>query len=119
MPEQKAVMPEVIAAQVAERCYKDADFRKRFMSDPKKTLEQESGAKLPDELNIVVCKNADGTWHIPVPGSAGDKQLSDVEMEKISAGEIFLSLGIGGIAFGSLVAVGASLAIGSSILNKA
>ncbi len=112
-------MPEVIAAQVAERCYKDADFCKRFIDNPKKTLEHESGAKLPDELNIVVCKNANGTWHIPVPGNTGERQLSDVEMEKISAGEIFLSLGIGGIAIASLAAVGASLAVGSAIINKA
>ncbi len=78
--------PESWAALVAERCYKDAAFREAFLADPKGAVEKLIGESLPADAEVVACRNDEKRWHIPVPTLEGAAELSEEELEDVSAG---------------------------------
>ncbi len=105
---------ELVAAKVAQRCYEDPGFRKALLQNPREALEKEIGKKLEGDAEILVHRNDENTWHIPVTDDPDcSKPLSDEQLAKIAAGEgpIFLvPIGIGTIVGLVAAGVGAGLA---------
>ena len=79
---------ESAAAAIASRCYEDPDFSKCLRADPKATLEEMGGKKLPESLAIEVHENDGRTWHLPVPQAEATDKLSDEQLQAISGGEV-------------------------------
>ena len=67
-------------------CWKDADLKARFMSDPKAVFT-EYGMTVPDGLKIKVLENDDDKVHITIPAAPeGFESLSDAELSKAAGG---------------------------------
>ena len=135
---QVLLTPELMAGLIAKKCEDDDDFRAEFEKNPKHILEELSGEKIPDDLEVVVCHNEDNVWHIPVPdykelANIDMKKLSEEELKLLSGGEILVKTGtstvlafaivlsiIGAGVVGGLVAGGGILAgaIVPSVLSR-
>ena len=74
-----------IEQQILERAMKDEDFRNKLQSDPKSTVEELFGTKLPDSLNIHVNCETPTDIYITLPASASG-ELSEKELSGISGG---------------------------------
>ena len=67
-------------------CWKDADLKARFMSDPKAVFT-EYGMTVPDGLEIKVLENEDDKVHITIPVTPeGIESLSDQELTHVAGG---------------------------------
>ena len=67
-------------------CWKDADLKARFMSDPKAVFT-EYGMTVPDGLEIKVLENEDDKVHITIPAAPeGIESLSDSEPTNVAGG---------------------------------
>ncbi len=108
--------PESAAALLAERCYRDRDFREKFTRDPKGVIAEHSEAAIPSEMKVVLCQNDEKNWYIPIPPPSEENQpLSETQLDKVAAGEVVSALVIiGGIGVAAIVAGGisAGLALG-------
>ncbi len=89
---------ETTAAAIAYRCQRDSGFRAKFLAHPKETVEEIAGKKLAKQLNIVVHRNSNSQWHLPVPDYSNVQEaatLSDPELEKITAaGELWVTTSV-------------------------
>ena len=105
-----------IETQLIEKCWKDPEFKKRVVSDPKGMLEQHTGQKLPAGLKIVIHEEDANTLHFTIPPSPTNlSELSDAELEKVAGGtDIAITLLVASIAVTSAVG-GASVA---SVVTK-
>jgi hypothetical protein len=76
-----------VETQLIEKCWKDSEFKKRVVSDPKGMLEQHTGQKLPAGLKIVIHEEDANTLHfsIPLPPTQMS-ELSDAELENVAGG---------------------------------
>jgi hypothetical protein len=50
-----------------EKCWKDPEFKKQVVSDPKGMLERHTGQKLPPEVKIFVYEEDASTLHFSIP----------------------------------------------------
>jgi hypothetical protein len=67
-------------------CWKDADLKARFMSDPKAVFA-EYGMPVPDGLEVKVLENNDSKVHITIPvAPEGIESLSDSELANVAGG---------------------------------
>jgi hypothetical protein len=70
-----------------EKCWKDPEFKKAVISDPKAMLEQRIGRKLPPNLKIVIHEEDANTLHFTIPPAPGNlTELSDAELENVAGG---------------------------------
>jgi hypothetical protein len=96
-----------IETQLIEKCWKDPEFKKRVVSDPKGMLEQHTGQKLPAALKIVVHEEDANTLHFAIPQPPTNlNELSDAELEKVAGGTdisllVSLTIGIAGVTLGA------------------
>ena len=68
---------------------KDGDFRKQLIENPKITLEEEFGMKLPDSVNVKVVEEDAQTLYLVLPQNptAGkDHELGDADLESVAGG---------------------------------
>ena len=77
---------ESAAAAIAARCYEDREFARRMRENPKATIEEMCGKKLPESLAIKVHENDGNTWHVPVSQGGDTDKLSDEQLKGISGG---------------------------------
>jgi Nitrile hydratase, alpha chain len=76
-----------LETQLIEKCWKDPEFMKRVVSDPKGMLEQHTGQKLPAGLEIVVHEEDANTLHFTIPPPPTNlNELSDEELDKVAGG---------------------------------
>ena len=104
-----------LETKLIEKCWKDPEFKKRVVSDPKGMLEQHTGQKLPAGLTIVVHEEDANTVHFTLPLPPTNlSELSDAELEKVAGGTdlVFLTVATAAIA----VSAGAA---GAGIMNLA
>ena len=76
--------------RLIEKSLEDDDFRQRLIEDPKGTVEQELGTRLPEEVRVVTVEETPDTIYLVLPstpaaGSEGG-ELSDQELESVAGG---------------------------------
>ena len=117
--------PEVAAAVLADRCRKDGAFARKLQDDPRGTLAELNGQKVPEYMNVAVHQNAPDHWHIVIPSQkqaqrlneayktmdAAGGTLSDEQLEALSGGEIVVILSLIGIV-GTATAVATAATAG-------
>jgi hypothetical protein len=74
---------------LVQRSMEDEDFRQRLLDDPKGTVEQEMGSRLPDSIEMRVVEESADTIYLVLPSASpigqGD-ELSDQELEAVAGG---------------------------------
>ncbi len=112
--ELSATSPEVVGAMLADRCYRDEDFRQKLIAEPRACLEELIGRPLPTELDLQVVENGAEVWNLALPeAGASDQPLSEEDMDKINAGEagVLLVLTIAAMTGGAIAAGIAGLGV--------
>jgi Nitrile hydratase, alpha chain len=76
--------------RLVQRSIEDDAFRQRLIEDPKGALEQELGARLPEEVRIVTVEESADTIYLVLPSTpmagAEGAELSDQELESVAGG---------------------------------
>ena len=76
--------------RIVQRSIEDEDFRQRLIEDPKGALEQELGARLPEEVRVVTVEETQDTIYLVLPSTsmagAEGGELSDQELESVAGG---------------------------------
>lgn len=95
-----------------EKCWKDPEFKKQVLSDPKGMLERHLGRKLPPNVKIFLHEEDPKTLHFSVPTPPGNlAELSDEQLEQVAGGtEVVLSLVFGVVTVGVTVGAGTAAA---------
>ena len=81
-----------IERKLIQRSMEDEDFRQRLLDDPKGTLEQELGTRLPDDVEVRVVEESADAIYLVLPSSASPLggqggELSDRELEAVAGGD--------------------------------
>jgi len=82
MAESRKIM--AIIAEVKAKALANPEFRKKFITDPKKVLH-EAGAQVPKDWEVKVVESTANLHYIALPFIASGK-LSDEALAAISAG---------------------------------
>ena len=73
--------------KLIEKASQDADFKARLMSDPKAAIAEETGAELPDNLEITVLEESANHYYLVLPLEAQDsEELSEEALEAVAGG---------------------------------
>ena len=75
-----------------EKSIEDESFRQRLIEDPKGAVEQELGARLPEDVRVVAVEETADTIYLvlpstPMAGREGEA-LSEPELESVAGGVI-------------------------------
>jgi Nitrile hydratase, alpha chain len=74
--------------EIISKCWGDAAFKKRFLSEPAKVLA-EFGMDVPDGLNVKVVENTGDTMFLTLPVTPDWRkptELSDAQLDAVSGG---------------------------------
>jgi hypothetical protein len=95
-----------------EKAWKDPDFKKQVISDPKGVYEKHLGQKLPDGLKIIIHEEDANTVHFTIPLAPSNiAELSDQDLEKVAGGtDIVMTL----LLVGTVAGVSAATAVGTA-----
>ena len=74
-----------------QRSTKDDDFRQKLLADPRGTLEQELGTRLPEGVEVRAVEESADTIYLVLPsastvGGEAGSELSDRELEAVAGG---------------------------------
>ena len=76
--------------RLIEKSLQDESFRHRLIDDPKGAVQQELGARLPEEVRVVTVEETQDTIYLVLPSAsmagAEDVELSDQQLEKVAGG---------------------------------
>jgi hypothetical protein len=75
--------------RLIQRSMEDDSFRQRLLDDPKGTIEQELGSRLPEGVEVRVVQESAKTIYLVLPVRSADLQtgeLSDQELEEVAGG---------------------------------
>jgi Nitrile hydratase, alpha chain len=79
-----------IERRLIQRSMEDEDFRQRLLADPKATVEQELGTRLPEGVEARVVEESQQTIYLVLPSASplgGEGvELSDQELEEVAGG---------------------------------
>jgi len=78
---------EQMERRLVQRSLQDEDFRQRLLEDPRATMEQELGVRLPAEVQVQAVEETAETIYLVLPsasplGEGGE--LSDRELEAVA-----------------------------------
>jgi Nitrile hydratase, alpha chain len=89
MAEQAPRTRQAFEAQVIDRAWKDAAFRRALTEDPRATLERELGVRVPAGVTLTVVEETRSSRYLVLPpaptGEGGG--LSDAELEAVAGGD--------------------------------
>jgi Nitrile hydratase, alpha chain len=74
---------------LVQRSMEDEDFRQRLLDDPKGTLEQEVGGRLPESIEVRVVEESADTIYLVLPSASAvgeGREISDQELEEVAGG---------------------------------
>jgi hypothetical protein len=69
------------------RSLKDETFRQRLLANPKATIEQELGERLPADLKVQVLEETQDTVYLVLPPSRAAGELSDKDLDSVAGGK--------------------------------
>ena len=75
--------------RLIQRSTEDEDFRQRLLDDPKATVEQELGDRLPEGVEVRAVEESAKTIYVVLPSAStvGEgEELSDRELEAVAGG---------------------------------
>lgn len=89
-----------VEEKIVALAWKDDDFRKRFLANPKAEFERQIGVKLPPGLQMTAYQEDGNSLHFVIPAKpkAGVGELSDADLEKVAGGVDIVTLTIAGAA---------------------
>ena len=107
-----------IETALIEKCWKDPEFKKAVVSDPKGMLQRHTGQKLPAQLKIVIHEEDANTLHFSIPPNPSNvTELSDDDLEKVAGGtDIIATLIWSAAGAGVLAGLGVLSAAGAGAL---
>jgi hypothetical protein len=77
-----------IERRLIERSLQDEDFRQRLLEDPRGTLEQELGSRLPEGVEVRVVQESTDTIYLVLPSASAvggeGGEISDRDLERLS-----------------------------------
>ena len=83
-----------LEAKIVALAWKDDDFRKKFLADPKAQFEEKLGTKLPASLRITAHEENENSLHFVIPTKPKAlEELSDEDLEKIAGGTVPVVVG--------------------------
>jgi hypothetical protein len=112
--EAQPVTRRDLETALIEKCWKNPEFRKAVVSDPKGMIERHTGQELPPHLKIFIHEEDSNTLHLTIPLSPTNvTELSDADLEKVAGGtEVVISLV-------SVMVTTAAITAGSGVLTFA
>src|SRR6516165_4467955 len=76
-----------LESALVQKCWKEPEFRKQVVGDPKGMLEKHLGRKLPEQVKIFIHEEDANTLHLAIPPAPANlSKLSDEELEKVAGG---------------------------------
>jgi len=76
-----------VETALIEKCWKDPEFKREVVKDPKGMLERHIGQKLPADLKIFIHEEDANTLHFSLPPAPSNAaELSDADLEKVAGG---------------------------------
>jgi hypothetical protein len=75
--------------RLIQRSLEDEDFRQRLLADPKGTLEQEMGSRLPEGVEVRAVEESADTIYLVLPSASAvgeGGEISDQELGKVAGG---------------------------------
>ncbi|HEX8896351.1 MAG TPA: NHLP leader peptide family RiPP precursor [Terriglobales bacterium] len=85
--ETQAVTRRDLETALIEKCWKDPEFKKQVISDPKGMLERHNGQKLPAQIKIFIHEEDANTLHFSIPPAPSNlAELSDDDLERVAGG---------------------------------
>jgi Nitrile hydratase, alpha chain len=76
--------------RLIQRSLEDEDFRQRLLDDPKGTIEQELGSRLPEGVEVRALEESAETIYLVLPNASPVGQggeLSDQELDAVAGGQ--------------------------------
>jgi hypothetical protein len=74
--------------RLIEKSIEDESFRRRLLEDPKAAVEQELGARLPEEVRVETVEESADTIYLVLPSTpmagGGGEELSDQQLEAVA-----------------------------------
>ena len=67
--EPQAVTRHDLETALIEKCWKEPEFKKTVLSDPKGMLELHIGQKLPAQIKVFIHEEDANTLHFSIPSS--------------------------------------------------
>jgi len=74
---------------LVQRSIEDEEFRQRLLDDPKGTLEQELGGRLPESIEVRTVEESAPTIYLVLPSASAvgeGRALSGQELEAVAGG---------------------------------
>ena len=111
--EAQATTRRDLETALIEKCWKDPEFKKTVLSDPKGMLELHIGQKLPAALKVFIHEEDANTLHFSIPTAPSNlSELSDEDLEKVAGGtDLVTTLVLVGLGTAVAQTVGSAAAI--------
>ena len=78
-----------VERRLVQRSLQDEDFRQRLLADPKGTVEQELGRRLPEGVRVRVVQESADTIYLVLPSASAlgeGEEISDEALEAVAGG---------------------------------
>jgi hypothetical protein len=99
-----------LEAHLIEKAWKEPDFKRQVVSDPKGMFEKHLGQKLPENLKIFVHEEDANTLYFSIPPAPSNlNELSDEDLEKVAGGTDIIATLIVAAQIGITLARGATV----------
>jgi hypothetical protein len=86
-------------AEIVARAWKDADFKKRLIKDPKSVIQEAvtkmGGKKLPDDLKVTVLEESGKNIYLVLPPNPQTQKtdvLTDEQLEAAAGGAVAIGV---------------------------